>query len=75
MGDGGRRWNGSVRRYDLVVLDLMCRAYCIAIVRAIRRGGPTQDVPVLMLTARARERQGARLESGADDYLASLRDP
>jgi two-component system OmpR family response regulator/two-component system alkaline phosphatase synthesis response regulator PhoP len=58
--------------YDLVVLDLMLPGVDgIAIVRAIRRGGPNQDVPVLMLTARREESDKVLgLESGADDYLA-----
>jgi DNA-binding response OmpR family regulator len=58
--------------YDLVVLDLMLPGVDgIAICRAIRRGGPNQDVPVLMLTARREESDKVLgLESGADDYLA-----
>ena len=39
--------------------------------RAIRREGPNQDVPILMLTARREESDKVLgLESGADDYLA-----
>ena len=58
--------------YDLVVLDLMLPGLDgIAIVRAVRRGGPNQDVPVLMLTARREESDKVLgLESGADDYLS-----
>jgi two-component system OmpR family response regulator/two-component system alkaline phosphatase synthesis response regulator PhoP len=58
--------------YDLVVLDLMLPGVDgISICRAIRRGGPNQDVPVLMLTARREESDKVLgLESGADDYLA-----
>jgi two-component system OmpR family response regulator/two-component system alkaline phosphatase synthesis response regulator PhoP len=58
--------------YDLVVLDLMLPGVDgIAIVRALRRGGANQDVPVLMLTARREESDKVLgLESGADDYLA-----
>jgi two-component system OmpR family response regulator len=43
----------------------------VSICRAIRREGPNQDVPVLMLTARREESDKVLgLESGADDYLA-----
>jgi len=58
--------------YDLVVLDLMLPGVDgIAIARSVRRGGPNQDVPVLMLTARREESDKVLgLESGADDYLA-----
>jgi DNA-binding response OmpR family regulator len=58
--------------YDLIVLDLMLPGVDgIAIVRALRRGGSNQDVPVLMLTARREESDKVLgLESGADDYLA-----
>ena len=71
---GGRdalaRINGTA--YDLVVLDLMLPGVDgIAVCRAIRRGGPNQDVPVLMLTARREESDKVLgLESGADDSLA-----
>ena len=42
--------------YDLVVLDLMLPGVDgIAVCRALRRGGPNHDVPVLMLTARREE--------------------
>ena len=73
VGDGRAaldRLGGTA--YDLVVLDLMLPGVDgIAIVRAIRRGGPNQDVPVLMLTARREESDKVLgLESGADDYLA-----
>jgi two-component system OmpR family response regulator/two-component system alkaline phosphatase synthesis response regulator PhoP len=58
--------------YDVVVLDLMLPGVDgIAICRALRRGGPNHDVPVLMLTARREESDKVLgLESGADDYLA-----
>jgi DNA-binding response OmpR family regulator len=57
---------------DLVVLDLMLPGVDgIAVCRSLRRGGPNQDVPVLMLTARREESDKVLgLESGADDYLA-----
>jgi two-component system OmpR family response regulator/two-component system alkaline phosphatase synthesis response regulator PhoP len=73
IGDGRAaldRLGGT--RYDLVVLDLMLPGVDgIAVCRSLRRGGPNQDVPVLMLTARREESDKVLgLESGADDYLA-----
>jgi DNA-binding response OmpR family regulator len=58
--------------FDLVILDLMLPGVDgVTICRAIRRGGPNQDAPVLMLTARREESDKVLgLESGADDYLA-----
>jgi DNA-binding response OmpR family regulator len=58
--------------FDLVVLDLMLPGVDgVTLCRAIRRGGPNQDVPILMLTARREESDKVLgLESGADDYLA-----
>ncbi|MCC7124080.1 MAG: response regulator transcription factor [Acidobacteria bacterium] len=62
----------STTPYDLVLLDLMLPGVDgISICRALRRSGPNQDVPVLMLTARREESDKVLgLESGADDYLA-----
>jgi DNA-binding response OmpR family regulator len=58
--------------FDLIILDLMLPGVDgIAILRAVRRDGPNQDVPVLLLTARSEESDKVLgLESGADDYLA-----
>ena len=58
--------------YDLIILDLMLPGVDgVSICRAVRREGPNQDVPVLMLTARREESDKVLgLESGADDYLA-----
>jgi DNA-binding response OmpR family regulator len=58
--------------FDLIVLDLMLPGVDgITICRAIRRSGPNQDAPILMLTARREESDKVLgLESGADDYLA-----
>lgn len=58
--------------FDLIILDLMLPGLDgVSICRAIRRDGPNQDVPVLMLTARREESDKVLgLESGADDYLA-----
>ena len=57
--------------FDLIILDLMLPGVDgIAIARAVRRDGPNQDVPILMLTARVEESDKVLgLESGADDYL------
>ncbi len=72
VGDGRdalvRAQSGS---YDLIILDLMLPGVDgIAVARAVRREGPSQDVPILMLTARAEESDKVLgLESGADDYL------
>ena len=62
----------STQPFDLIVLDLMLPGIDgIAITRAVRRDGPNQDVPILMLTARREESDKVLgLESGADDYLA-----
>lgn len=73
VGDGkdalGR---AGAESFDLVILDLMLPGVDgIAVCRAIRRDGPNQDVPILMLTARREESDKVLgLESGADDYLA-----
>ncbi|MGE0816276.1 MAG: response regulator [Vicinamibacterales bacterium] len=72
-GDGKdalARLNAS--RVDLVVLDLMLPGVDgLTVCKAMRRGGPNADTPVLMLTARGEESDKVLgLESGADDYLA-----
>jgi len=61
----------SKDRFDLIVLDLMLpHLDGITVCRAIRRGGPNRDTPILMLTARSDESDKVLgLESGADDYL------
>jgi len=61
----------SDERFDLIVLDLMLPGLDgITVCRAIRRGGPNHDTPILMLTARSDESDKVLgLESGADDYL------
>ncbi len=62
----------NAESFDLIILDLMLPGVDgIAICRAVRRDGPNQDVPILMLTARREESDKVLgLESGADDYLA-----
>ena len=56
---------------DLVVLDWMLPGMSgIELARRLRADKRTQEVPVIMLTARAEEADKlAGLESGADDYL------
>ena len=59
------------RRPDLVLLDWMLpRLSGIEICRRIRRSAETQNLPIIMLTARAEEDDRVRtLDSGADDYV------
>jgi two-component system phosphate regulon response regulator PhoB len=56
---------------DLVVLDWMLPGMSgIELARKLRADRRTQSVPLIMLTARAEERDKlAGLETGADDYL------
>jgi two-component system OmpR family response regulator/two-component system alkaline phosphatase synthesis response regulator PhoP len=73
LGDGREALTvASNSMFDLIILDLMLPGVDgISICRAIRRGGPNQDAPILMLTARREESDKVLgLESGADDYLA-----
>jgi two-component system OmpR family response regulator/two-component system alkaline phosphatase synthesis response regulator PhoP len=61
----------SAESFDLVILDLNLPGLDgLSLCRAIRREGPNQDVPILMLTAQREESDKVLgLESGADDYL------
>ncbi len=73
IGDGREALTrASQASFDLIILDLMLPGMDgVSICRAIRRGGPNHDVPILMLTARREESDKVLgLESGADDYLA-----
>lgn len=73
LGDGHEGLaRATTEPFDLIVLDLMLPGVDgITICRAIRRSGPNQDAPILMLTARREESDKVLgLESGADDYLA-----
>ncbi len=73
LGDGREALaRATSEPFDLIVLDLMLPGVDgITICRAIRRTGPNQDAPILMLTARREESDKVLgLESGADDYLA-----
>jgi DNA-binding response OmpR family regulator len=68
-GDGARALQAlRERRPDLVVLDLgLPRVDGIEVARSIRRD---DDLPIIMLTARADEDDRLRgLEVGADDYV------
>ncbi len=73
VGDGHAALaRAAAGTFDLIILDLMLPGVDgIAVCRAVRRDGPNQDVPILMLTARREESDKVLgLESGADDYLA-----
>jgi DNA-binding response OmpR family regulator len=73
VGDGREALDRvTTEPFDLILLDLMLPGIDgISICRALRRSGPNQDAPVLMLTARREESDKVLgLESGADDYLA-----
>jgi DNA-binding response OmpR family regulator len=73
IGDGREALaKAASEPFDLIILDLMLPGVDgIAILRAVRREGPNQDVPILLLTARREESDKVLgLESGADDYLA-----
>ena len=68
--------NEALRRtqlepFDVIVLDIVLPGVDgITICQSIRHGGPNQEVPILMLTARGDESDRVvGLESGADDYL------
>ena len=58
-------------RPDAVVLDWMLPSVSgIEVCRRLRAGPETQNIPVVMLTARSEESDKIRgLETGADDYL------
>jgi len=59
------------RRPDLVLLDWMLpRLSGIEVCRRIRRSAQTQNLPIIMLTARGEENDRVRgLDYGADDYV------
>ncbi len=61
----------SERQPDLVLLDWMLpRLSGIEICRRIRRSTKTQNLPIIMLTARGEEGDRVRgLDCGADDYI------
>lgn len=59
------------RRPDLVVLDWMMPGLSgVEVCQRLRRFEPTADVPILILTAKAREEDlEVGFSSGADDYM------
>ena len=59
------------RRPDLVLVDWMLPEMSgLEFTRALKRDKETQEVPVIMLTARAEEQDKiSGLDSGADDYV------
>ena len=59
------------RRPDLILLDWMLpRLSGIEICRRLRRSADTQNLPIIMLTARGEENDRVRgLDCGADDYI------
>ena len=62
---------------DLVVLDVMMPVKDgLATLRALRAAPATADLPVVMLTARAQERDARQgMEAGADHYMTKPFDP
>ncbi|NJR78228.1 phosphate regulon transcriptional regulator PhoB [Sphingomonas corticis] len=56
---------------DIVLLDWMVEGLSgIEVCRRLRRAAETQNVPIIMLTARGEEEDRVRgLETGADDYV------
>jgi signal transduction histidine kinase/FixJ family two-component response regulator len=60
------------RAPDIVLTDVMMpRVDGFGLLRALRSGAATRDIPVIMLTARAGQEAAVEgLEAGADDYLA-----
>ncbi|HEY7767881.1 response regulator transcription factor [Longimicrobium sp.] len=62
----------EVERPDLVVLDLMLPGMSgLAVLEELRRRPETQEIPVILLTARKEEQDRiAGLRLGADDYVS-----
>jgi DNA-binding response OmpR family regulator len=72
-GDGRHALETArARPFDLILLDVMLPGLDgVSVCRAIRKDGPNQDTPILMLTARDGEADTVLgLESGADDYVS-----
>ena len=59
------------RRPDLILLDWMLpRLSGIEVCRRVRRQADTQNIPIIMLSARGEESDRVRgLDCGADDYV------
>ena len=71
-GDGRAALDAArARPFDLILLDVMLPGLDgVSVCRAIRRDGPNQATPILMVTARDGEADTVLgLESGADDYV------
>src|SRR5690606_32914072 len=68
---GEARSSIADRRPDLVLIDWMLPDMSgLELTRAIKRDKETQDIPIIMLTARAEEQDKVLgLDSGADDYV------
>ena len=62
----------EVERPDLIVLDLMLPGMSgLQVLEELRRRPETQDIPVILLTARKEEQDRIEgLRQGADDYVA-----
>ena len=61
----------STQSYDLVLADIMMPVMDgLELLRSLRADPDTEDIPIILLSARASEEsQVAGLEAGADDYL------
>ncbi len=71
--DGAAFWNTmKEKKPELVILDIMLPGEDgISILKKIRSSPVTEDIPVIMATAKGSEYDTViGLESGADDYLA-----
>jgi two-component system phosphate regulon response regulator PhoB len=68
---GSARASVADRRPDLVLIDWMLPDMSgLELTRALKRDKETQEVPIIMLTARAEEQDKVMgLEGGADDYV------
>ncbi|HET8712607.1 MAG TPA: phosphate regulon transcriptional regulator PhoB [Gemmatimonadales bacterium] len=68
---GSARASVADRRPDLVLIDWMLPDMSgLELTRALKRDKETQEIPIIMLTARAEEQDKVMgLEGGADDYV------
>ena len=73
FADAKSFWQGVARQKpELVMLDVMLPGEDgISILKKLRANAPTEDIPVIMATAKGTEYDKViGLDSGADDYLA-----
>ena len=76
VSDGEEVWDHLQNHPDslpeIIILDvMMAEMDGFSVLDQIREHNETQDIPVVMLTARSREEDVVRaLEAGADDFLA-----